>query len=81
MPRPTRFSPKVRGRAVRMVLQHQARARIPVGGRARKRQSSSLLPKKADLKKLWPEAEVDEWYGQMPIEFTGRFPKPDWWTE
>lgn len=39
----------------------------------------AYLPKKSDLRKFWPEAEVDEWYGQLPIEFTGRFPKPDWW--
>lgn len=39
----------------------------------------AYLPKKSDLKKYWPEAEVDGWYGQMPIKFTDRFPKPDWW--
>lgn len=39
----------------------------------------AFLPKKTDLKKYWPEAVVDEWYGQMPIEFSSRFGKPDWW--
>jgi len=32
MPRPTRFSPEVRARAVRMVLEHEGRARVAVGG-------------------------------------------------
>lgn len=39
----------------------------------------AFLKKKSDLNLYWPEAEVDEWYGKMPIEFTSRFPQPDWW--
>jgi hypothetical protein len=39
------------------------------------------LPKKSDLKKFWPEARVDEWYGKGPIEFTDRFPRPEYWKE
>ena len=39
----------------------------------------AYLPNKRDLKRLWPEAEVDEWYGKMPIKFSERFPAPDYW--
>jgi hypothetical protein len=41
----------------------------------------AYLPKKSDLHEYWPEALVDEWYGQEPIEFTDRFSKPDWWRK
>lgn len=41
----------------------------------------AFLPKKSDLTKYWPEAEVDEWYGKMPIIFTDRFPRPDYWKD
>ena len=39
------------------------------------------IRKKSELKKFWPEAEVDEWYEPGPIEFSERFPKPDWYKE
>lgn len=39
----------------------------------------AFLKKKSDLKKYWPEAVIDEWYGKMPIEFDSRFQKPKWW--
>ena len=29
----------------------------------------------------WPDAEEIEDMGEMPITFSGRFPKPEWYTE
>lgn len=40
----------------------------------------AYLPRKSDLKKLWPGAKAAEWSNKKgQIEFTSRFPKPKWW--
>lgn len=41
----------------------------------------AYLRKKSDLKKYWPEAEIDEWYGKITLDFSERFPPPKWWSQ
>lgn len=40
----------------------------------------AYLPAGADLRKYWPEADCIDHQERGEIQYTERFPKPEWWS-
>lgn len=41
----------------------------------------AFLANPDQIKEFWPEAANIEWAERDKIDFTDRFPRPDWWPE